>query len=75
MPHVCLGCGRWGLTLIGALHAKKDLVSCPYTTCSYGLCNNSMLSLLQRFAGRLRDCSRVESYSCKHNWPQHCTLL
>ena len=30
---------------------------------------------VQRFAGRLRDCSRVESYSSKHNWPQHCTSL
>ena len=31
--------------------------------------------MVQRYAGRLRDCSRVESYSCKHNWPQHCTSL
>ena len=30
---------------------------------------------IQRFAGRLRDCSRVESYSSKHNWPQHHTSL
>ena len=28
---------------------------------------------VQRFAGWLRD--RVESYSCKHNWPQYSTTL
>ena len=27
------------------------------------------------FAGRLRDYSRVESYSSKHNWSQHHTTL
>ena len=50
-----------------------------------GLCTNSknddnystkiIILYVQRFAGRLRDCSRVESYSSKHNWPQHCTFL
>ena len=30
---------------------------------------------VQRFAGRLRDCSKVESYSSKQNRPQHCTFL
>ena len=31
--------------------------------------------MVQRYAGRLRDCSRVGSYSCKHNWPQHLISL
>ena len=28
-----------------------------------------------RYRFRLRHCSRVESCSCKHNWPQHHTSL
>ena len=30
---------------------------------------------LQRFASWLRDCSRVESHSCKHNWPPVNSLI
>ena len=33
MPHVCPGCGRWGLTMIGAQYDHPDY-NLFYSTCT-----------------------------------------
>ena len=62
MPHVCPGCGRWGLILIGALFSLPPCYLCafwpyhPYLLLQF-LCFNFyrlVLSTLQRhFVGGL----------------------
>ena len=62
------------LTTTGSWPSGQTQTTLLYCYC-YIVATNQLATEVQRFAGMLRDCSKVESYSSKHNWLQHRTSL